>query len=158
MDLSAIPRVPGPAVFFCSTGSGCPGAFLHNLTHNKIVHQTTVFLTVEFDEVPRVADDERVWVQRGANGIVRLGARFGYRERPDIRLILRLAARKGVQLQLEEISFFTSKPTVVSVSRRGLFGWRRSLFGWMLQNSTSVANYFNLPPNRVIELGSQVGF
>ncbi len=158
MDLSSIPRVPGTAVFFCSTGSGCPGAFLHNLTHNKIVHQTTVFLTVEFDEVPRVADDERVWVQRGANGIVRLGARFGYRERPDIRLILRLAARKGVQLQLEEISFFTSKPTVVSVSRRGLFGWRRSLFGWMLQNSTSVANYFNLPPNRVIELGSQVGF
>ncbi|HWS76131.1 MAG TPA: KUP/HAK/KT family potassium transporter [Quisquiliibacterium sp.] len=158
MDLAGIPRVPGTALFFSSAAAGCPGAFLHNLKHNKIVHETTVFLTVEFDDVPRVADDERVGVQRGRNGIIRIGAHFGYLENPDIRLILRLAARKGVQLQIDEISFFTSKPTVVSVSRRGLFGWRRSLFGWMLQNSTSVANYFNLPPNRVIELGSQVGF
>ena len=158
MDLSGIPRVPGTAVFFSSTSAGCPGAFLHNLKHNKIVHETTVFVTVDFDDVPRVRDDERVGVQRGVNGIVRLTAHFGYLENPDIRLILRLAARKGVSLQIDEISFFTSKPTVVSVSRRGLFGWRRSLFGWMLQNSTSLANYFNLPPNRVIELGSQVAF
>ena len=158
MSLEGIPRVPGTAIFFSSAGNGCPGAFLHNLKHNKIAHETTVFLTVDFDDVPRVRDDERVGVQRGANGILRITAHFGYLEDPDIRLILRLAARKGVQLQIDEISFFTSKPTVVSVSRRGLFGWRRSLFGWMLQNSTSVANYFNLPPNRVIELGSQVGF
>ncbi len=157
MDLTGIPRVPGTAMFFSSTMGGCPGAFLHNLKHNKVVHESTVFLTVEFDDVPRVPDDERVGVQRGRNGIVRLIAHFGYRETPDIRLVLRLAARKGVQLELDEISFFTSKPTVVSVSRRGLFGWRRSLFGWMLQNSTSVADYFNLPPNRVIELGAQVG-
>jgi len=158
MDLTGIPRVPGSAVFFSSTSAGCPGAFLHNLKHNKIVHETTVFITVDFDDVPRIRDDERVGVQRGANGIVRLTAHFGYLENPDIRLILRLAARKGVSLQIDEISFFTSKPTVVSVSRRGLFGWRRSLFGWMLQNSTSVANYFNLPPNRVIELGARVAF
>ncbi len=65
--------------------------------------------------------------------------------------------RRGCQLEMESTSFFTSKPTVVSVSRRGLFGWRRSLFGWMLQNSASVADYFKLPPNRVIELGAQVG-
>ena len=158
MDFSGIPRVPGTALFFSSAGSGCPGAFLHNLKHNKVVHETTVFLTVFFDDMPRVPDDERVGVQRGGNGIVRMTARFGYLEQPDIRIILRQAARKGVVLPLEEISFFTSKPTVVSVSRRGLFGWRRSVFGWMLQNSTNVANYFHLPPNRVIELGSRVAF
>jgi KUP system potassium uptake protein len=114
-------------------------------------------LVMNLEEEPRVDDDERVEVRRGLNGMVRLTAHFGFREDPDIRTILRLAARKGVELELESTSFFTSKPTVVSVSPRGLFGWRRSLFGWMLQNSVSVARYFDLPPNRIIELGSQVG-
>lgn len=157
LPLDGVPRVPGHAVFFSSSRTGCPGAFLHNLKHNHVVHETTVFLTVEFDDVPRVLDDERVEIQRGANGIARVIAHFGFREDPDIELVLRLAARKGLTLQVQSTSFFTSKPTVVSVSRRGIFGWRRSLFGWMLQNSASVASYFNLPPNRVVELGAQVG-
>jgi len=157
MDLEGIPRVPGVALFFSSSRQGCPGAFLHNLKHNMVVHDTTVFLNVEFDDVPRVPDDERVEVQRGKNGIVRLTAHVGFREEPDIRAILRLAARKGVELDPETTSFFTSKPTVISVSPRGLFGWRRTLFGWMLQNSVTVARYFDLPPNRVIELGARVG-
>ncbi len=157
LPLGDVPRVPGNAVFFSSSRMGCPGAFLHNLKHNHVVHETTVFLTVEFDDVPRVLDDERVEIQRGANGIARLIAHFGFREDPDIELVLRLAARKGLTMEVQSTSFFTSKPTVVSVSRRGIFGWRRSLFGWMLQNSASVASYFNLPPNRVVELGVQVG-
>jgi KUP system potassium uptake protein len=157
IDLSGIPRVPGAAVFFSSSRQGCPSAFLHNLKHNKVVHEETVFLTVEFDDVPRVRDDERIEVMRGTNGTQRIIAHFGFREDPDVALVLRLAGRRGCQLEMESTSFFTSKPTVVSVSRRGLFGWRRSLFGWMLQNSASVADYFKLPPNRVIELGAQVG-
>ncbi len=157
LDLSGIPRVPGTAIFFSSTRSGCPSAFLHNLKHNKIVHETTIFLTVEFDEVPRIAADERVEVLRGKNGLIRVVARFGFREDPRIAEILRQTGRKGLVVDLDETSFFTSKPTIVSVSRRGMFGWRRSLFGWMMQNSPSVANYFGLPPNRVIELGAQVG-
>ncbi|MEK9776019.1 MAG: KUP/HAK/KT family potassium transporter [Quisquiliibacterium sp.] len=157
IELGGIPRVPGTALFFSSSRFGCPGAFLHNLKHNKVVHETTAFLNVEFDDVPRVPDDERVEVQRGVNGIIRLTAHVGYREEPDIRAILRAASRKGVEMDPEQTSFFTSKPTMVSVSRRGLFGWRRSLFGWMMQNSVSVARYFDLPPNRVIELGAQVG-
>ncbi|RPH60695.1 MAG: potassium transporter Kup, partial [Burkholderiales bacterium] len=157
LDLVEVPRVPGSAVFFSSSRGGCPSAFLHNLKHNKVVHEQTVFLTVEFDDVPSVPDDERIEVMRGENGIVRIMAHFGYRETPDVDLVLRLAARKGVVCAIEETSFFTSKPTLISVSRRGVFGWRRSLFGWMLQNSASVAKYFNLPPNRVVELGTQVG-
>ncbi len=156
LDLSDIHRVPGAAVFFSSTRRGYPGSFLHNLKHNKIVHEQTVFLTVEFDDVPRVLDEERIEVQRGASGVVRLIAHFGFREDPDITRVLKLARRKGLELDIDDTSFFTSKPVIVSVSRRGPFGWRRSLFGWMLQNSPSVANYFGLPPNRVIELGAQV--
>jgi KUP system potassium uptake protein len=156
LDLSDIPRVPGGAVFFSSTRVGYPGSFLHNLKHNKVVHEQTVFMTVEFDDTPRVPDAERIELQRGASGVMRLVAHFGFREDPDIGRVLKLARRKGLQLDPETTSFFTSKPVIVSVSRRGPFGWRRSLFGWMMQNSPSAANYFRLPPNRVIELGSQV--
>jgi KUP system potassium uptake protein len=156
MDLADVPRVPGSAVFFSSSAGGCPSSFLHNLKHNKVVHEQTVFVTVQFEDVPRVPDDERIQVMRGANGIVRIIAQFGYRESPDVALLLRLAARKDVVCAIDDTSFFTSKPTLVSVSRRGVFGWRRSLFGWMLQNSTSVASYLHLPPNRVVELGTQV--
>lgn len=156
MDLSDIPRVPGSAVFFSSTRFGLPGSFLHNLKHNKVVHERTVFLTVEFEDKPKIADDDRVEYERSANGLCRLVAHFGFREEPDIERVFKLARRKGLYLDLAETSFFTSKPVIVSVSRRGPFGWRRSLFGWMLQNSPSVASYFRLPPNRVIELGSQV--
>lgn len=105
---------------------------------------------------PRVPDDERVELQRGNSGVLRLVAHFGFREDPDIGRALKLARRKGLELDIEDTSFFTSKPVIVSVSRRGVFGWRRSLFGWMMQNSPSAASYFRLPPNRVIELGSQV--
>jgi KUP system potassium uptake protein len=156
LDLSGIPRVPGAAVFFSSSRNGYPGSFLHNLKHNKVVHEQTVFLTVEFDDTPRVPDDERVELQRGASGVVRLIAHFGFREDPDIARVLKLARRKGLDLDPGDTSYFTSKPVIVSVSRRGPFGWRRSLFGWMLQNSPSAASYFRLPPNRVIELGAQV--
>jgi KUP system potassium uptake protein len=156
LDLSEIPRVPGSAVFFSSSRFGYPGSFLHNLKHNKVVHEQTVFMTVEFDDTPRVPDDERVELQRGNSGVLRLVAHFGFREDPDIGRALKLARRKGLELDIEDTSFFTSKPVIVSVSRRGVFGWRRSLFGWMMQNSPSAANYFRLPPNRVIELGSQV--
>ncbi|MCO5100087.1 MAG: KUP/HAK/KT family potassium transporter [Burkholderiaceae bacterium] len=156
IDLSQIPRVPGSALFFSSTPQGWPSSFLHNLKHNKVMHEQTIFLTVAFDEAPRVLDDERVEVMRGSDGIVRVIAHFGFRESPRIDGVLRQIARKGVVCTLHETSFFTSKPTLVSVSRRGLFGWRRSVFGWLLRNSTSVANYFGLPPDRVVELGAQV--
>lgn len=157
LNLDDAPRVEGAAVFFSSSRGGCPSSFLHNLKHNRVVHETTVFLTVVFDDVPFIADNERIELQRGANGLMRLTAHFGYREDPDIRKILKLAAFKDLDLDVETTSFFTSKPTVVSVSPRGPLGWRRSVFGWMLANSVSVARYFNLPENRVIELGTRVG-
>ncbi|MCX7214251.1 MAG: KUP/HAK/KT family potassium transporter [Burkholderiales bacterium] len=156
LDLSGITRVPGVAVFFSSTRTGYPASFLHNLKHNKVVHEQTVFMSIEFDDVPRVLDDERIELQRRDGGIYRLVGHFGYREDPDIRRLLKLARRKGLEINLDDTSYFTSKPVIVSVSRRGVFGWRRSLFGWMMQNSPTAASYFRLPPNRVIELGSQV--
>ena len=156
LDLTDIPRVPGTAIFFSSSDTGCPSSFLHNLKHNKIVHEHTYFLTVDFVEAPRLDDADRLSIERGRNGITRLIARFGYLEDPDVGLILALAREHGLELQDEYTSFFTSKPVIVLGSaRRGQPALRR-FFGWMLQNSPTVASYMHLPPNRVIELGAQV--
>jgi KUP system potassium uptake protein len=148
--------VPGTAVFFSSGRSGHPTSFLHNLRHNRVAHEQVIFLTVDFVDVPRVPDHDRLEIERGGNGIVRIVASFGFREEPNIALVLSLARRRGVSMDANDTSYFTSKPVIVSTSRRGVFGWRRSLFGWMLQNSSSTASYFALPPNRVVELGTQV--
>ena len=156
LNLDDVPRVPGTAVFFSSTAIGCPSSFLHNLKHNKIVHEQTYFLTVDFVELPRLVDEERLTLTRGRNGIYRLVPRFGYREDPDIGLILRLARERGLEIQEEFASFFTSKPVIVPGSGQSSLNLHRRLFGWMLQNSPSVASYMGLPPNRVIELGAQV--
>ncbi len=156
LDLGGTLEVPGSAIFLSSSASGCPSSFLHNLKHNKVVHERTCFLTVLFDDAPRLSDEERVKVERGANGIWRLVARFGYREDPDIALILRLASDAGLDLQEQSASFFTSKPHVVVEPGRTSSTLQRRLFGWMLQNSPSVANYLGLPPRQVIEIGAQV--
>jgi KUP system potassium uptake protein len=156
LNLDDVVRVPGTAVFFSSTAVGCPSSFLHNLKHNKIVHEQTLFLTVDFIELPRLDDHERLELTHGVNGIYRLVARFGYREDPDISLILRLARERGLEVQEEFASFFTSKPVIVPGSAGSMWNLHRRFFGWMLQNSPSVASYMGLPPNRVIELGAQV--
>lgn len=157
IDLSGITKVPGSAIFFGANPKRCPSAFLHNLKHNRVVHELTAFVTVSFDDQPVVADDERVELSKNPNGIVEIILHYGFREEPDLVQALRLVARRGVHFNPEETSFFASKPTIVSVSRRGLFGWRRSLFGWMLRSNTSLARYLGLPPNRVVELGAQIG-
>lgn len=157
LNLAGVPVVPGAAVFFSSTRGGYPASFLHNLRHNKIRHEKTVFLTVEFDELPRIPDEARIEIDRRDPDLVRVVAHVGFREDPDAVGILRSACRKGLDLEPESVSWFVSKPVIVSVTRRGPFGWRRSLFGWMLRNSPGVASYFKLPPSQVIELGAQVG-
>ena len=148
--------MPGSAIFVSSTAVGCPSSFLHNLKHNKVVHAQVCFLTIDFVDSPRMEDHERLTVEQGRNGIWRLIAHFGYREDPDIHLILRLARRLGLDIDEGDTSFFTSKPHIVAGAGHAAVSLHRRLFGWMLQNSPTVASYMQLPPNRVIEIGAQV--
>jgi KUP system potassium uptake protein len=156
LDLSDVTVVPGTAIFLSSTALGCPSSFLHNLKHNKVVHEQVCFLTVDFVDMPRLDDGERLVIDRGVNGVWRIIARFGYREDPDIHLILHLASGKGMAIEEEQVSFFTSKPQVIVGPGHSATSLHRRFFGWMLQNSPSVASYLRLPPNRVIEIGAQV--
>ncbi len=155
-DLAALTRVPGTAVFFSSGGQGYPTSFLHNIKHNQVMHETVIFLKVEFVEQPRLPDSARLEIERTPRGPLRVVARFGFREAVNLRKAFTLMRQRGLAVDFDHTSFFASKPVLVSVSRRGLFGWRRSLFAWLLQNSTSTARYFNLPPNRVVEVGTQI--
>jgi len=150
-------RVPRTGVFFSSRHAGYPSAFLHNLKHNMVVHERLFFVCIDFVDAPYVDDSERLDIERVDAGTWRLTARFGFREEPNIDKILELASTRGLKLDVETTSFFTSKADVVSVTKPRGLGLRRKLFVWMLQNSPNVADYLGLPPHRVVELRTQLG-
>jgi KUP system potassium uptake protein len=154
--LSGAVKIPLTGIFFSASKTGYPSAFLHNLKHNMVIHERTLFMTVDFVDIPYVDDEERLEIERLDHGFWRVNAIFGFREQPDIATILRLLGRRGIRIDVEQASFFTSKAALVSVTKPRYFGIRRKLFAWMLQNSATVADYLRLPPHRVVELGTQV--
>jgi KUP system potassium uptake protein len=156
VGLASAARIPRTGVFFSSRQEGYPSAFLHNLKHNMVVHQKAIFMTVEYVDSARVDDRERLDIERLAEGRWRVVARFGFREDANIATILAVAANRGLEVENDNASFFTSKADVVFLSKPKGLGLRRKLFAWMLQNSPSIADYLRLPPDRVVELRTQV--
>ena len=149
-------HIPRTGVFFSSRRTGYPSAFLHNLKHNMVVHERCIFMNVEFAETAYVDDAERLDIERLNKGTWRVSAQFGFREDPDIGKILELAAKRGVRIDRDTASFFTSKGEIVFVSKAKGLGLRRKLFAWMLQNAPTVADYLRLPAERVVELRTQI--
>jgi KUP system potassium uptake protein len=152
-----VPRVPGTAVFLTGERDAVPSTLLHNLKHNKVIHERVVFLRVEDAGVPQVARDERTEVQvieRGA--VYQATLRYGFREEPDVIEGLRELGRHGLAFDLHQTTFFLGRATLAQSRQRTLFSWRRNLFRWMQKNSLADAEYFRLPPDRVVELGTQV--
>jgi len=155
--LSDITRVPGTAIFFAANRQVVPATLLHNLKHNKVLHERVVFLTVTTEDVPKVADDERIEVEVLApQSVYQVVVRYGFMEDPDAMHVLRLLGQRGLRFELEETTFFLGKSTIARAEHRGLFTWRRQVFRWMQRNAPSAVEYFNLPPDRVIELGTQI--
>lgn len=154
--LSGAVKVPLTGIFFSASRFGYPSAFLHNLKHNMVIHERTIFMTVEYVDTPYVDDQERLDLEKLDGGIWRVVALFGFRETPDVNVILKLLNKRGLPIDIETASFFTSKAALVSVTKPRHFGIRRKLFAWMLQNSATVADYMQLPPHRVVEMGTQV--
>ena len=155
--LGTVARVPGTAVYFSANTQAVPITLLHNLKHNKVLHERVVFLTITTEDVPRVADEDRTEVdvlvpQRLYQVIVH----YGFMENPDVMQVLRLLGRRGLRFDTEETTFFLGKSTIARAERPGLFAWRRDVFRWMQRNTPPAAEYFKLPPGRVIELGTQL--
>jgi len=150
-------RVPGTAVFLTSTPGAVPHALLHNLVHNKVLHERVVFLTVVIRDVPWVPPKERVSIEDLGNNCFQLSVYFGFKDRPDVMQALEQCREHELEFRPLETSFFLSRETVIaSVRYEGMALWRERLFSAMARNAGSPVEYFNLPANRVIELGTQV--
>ncbi|MBN1207202.1 MAG: potassium transporter Kup [Myxococcaceae bacterium] len=149
-------RVPGTAVFMTGNPEGSPPALLHNLKHNKVLHEQVVLLTILSEDVPHVALEERVEVEPLELGFVRVIARYGFMENPSIPDILKKCREKGLQFQLMSTSFFLGRETLIPSKKPGMAIWREALFSWMSRNARSATAFFRIPPNRVVELGTQV--
>ena len=149
-------RVPGTAVFMHKDPDGTPPALLHNLKHNRVLHQRVVLMSVVTLDVPRVADEDRVSVVRVADDFHRVLAYYGFAESPDVPAILELCEKSGLAFDMMQTTFFLSRETLVAHAKGGMARWRQRLFGVMARNSLQATVYFGIPPNRVVELGMHV--
>jgi len=156
LDAPARSRVPRTAVYLVADPSTVPQALLHNLKHNQVLHERNVVATVHFHERPWVGMSERVQVQALGNGFWRAGLHFGFMNSPDVPRALRLIDAQTLPSTPFETSYFLSRETVVPQAGAALARWRERLFAAMSRNASSVAGYFNLPDNAVIELGTRV--
>ena len=153
---TAATRVPGTAVFMTSSPEGVPHALLHNLKHNKVLHARIMILTVVIDEVPYVDDEDRIEVRDLGSDFYRLIIRYGFMQEIDIPAVLKTVENCGPKLKMMDTSFFLARQTLLASDRPGMAIWREKLFAWMLRNAETAMEFFKLPTNRVVELGSQV--
>ena len=157
-SLGAYPphRVAGTSVFMAGDPDGVPSALMHNLKHNKVLHERVVFLTVVTRDVPWVAPAERVAVEPLGHGFYRLMVYFGFMDRPDVSATLDLCKERGLEFDLMQTTFFLSRATVVPTTAGGMALWRENLFANMARNARTAADYYNIPTNCVVELGTKV--
>jgi KUP system potassium uptake protein len=139
-----------------SSASGVPHALLHNLKHNKVLHERVILLTVRIEDVPYVSEDKRVELKEYGSGFYRVKLRYGFMEEIDVPAALGQLEGCGPTCKMMDTSFFLARQTLLASSRPGMAIWRERLFAWMLRNAESAMEFFKLPTNRVVELGSQV--
>lgn len=149
-------RVPGLAIFMRGPGDGVPHAMLHNLSHNKVLHERVVFLTVYQRDVPWVPFSERIQIHDLGHNCYQLDMHYGFKNEADIPKALELSKEQGFDFNMMETSFFIARQTVIPTPGSGMALWRERLFAGMSRNARDAADYYHIPANRVIELGTQV--
>ncbi|MGH9457497.1 MAG: potassium transporter Kup [Thermoanaerobaculia bacterium] len=152
-------RVPGTAIFMDRTPEAVPHALLHNIKHNKVLHNQVVLMTLVTEEQPHIPEPERIRVIPRGIGIFRVIVRYGFMEDPDVPAILARLDHPDLRIDMNAVSYFLGRETLIPAKRPGLKGmplWREKIFAWMSKNSTSAARFFRIPPNRVVEMGAQI--
>ncbi len=152
----SILRVPGTAVFLTSNPDGVPNTLLHNLRHNKVLHERIVLLTLVTEEIPRVADRDGVEIDDLGHNFHRVIGRYGFAEDPKIPHILELCAREDLEFNLMDTTFFLGRETLIPTPRPGMALWREALFVAMSRNASRAMDFFRIPHSRVVELGTRV--
>ena len=149
-------RVSGTAVFLNADAGTTPNALLHNLKHNKVLHEQNLFVTVKSHEVPWIGFEKRIEIEPLGHNCWQVMLHFGFKNEPDVPEALKLLTRHGVKLDDMETSYFLSRDIVIPTIGGGMAPWREKLFASMHRNAAGVADFLNLPTNRVIEMGSKV--
>ena len=149
-------RVPGTAIFMASSTAGVPSALLHNIKHNKVLHERVVILTINIADVPFVGPHKRCEMTDLGDGFYRAVLNYGFMEETDVPEGLKTMQRCGGEFDMMHTSFFLSRQTLIPSDHPGMSIWREKVFAWMLRNAASAMDFFKLPTNRVVELGSQL--
>ena len=151
-------RVPGVAVFMTREPEGAPVVLLHHLKHNKVLHEQVVLLSILSEEVPEIKDAERITIQRLPQGFYRITARYGFMESTDVPGILARARDAGIDNKPLDTTYYLGREQLIPTGTTPLWNWRKKLFVFMSRNSRSATAFYNIPPNRVVELGAQIEF
>jgi len=149
-------RAPGTAIFLTSDASMAPVALMHNLKHNKVLHEKNVILTVETVETPRVPDDQRVRIEPINDDFKRLIITYGFMESPNLPKALALCRKLGLKFDIMATSFFVGRRSVVPSAQSGMPLWQDKLFIFLMKNAANPTDFYKIPPGRVVELGAQV--
>ena len=149
-------RVPGTAIFMASQTGGVPSALLHNIKHNKVLHERVVILTVQIADVPYIDPSERCEYDDLGDGFYRAILHYGFMDETNVPQGLKQMERCGGEFDMMQTSFFLSRQTLLASDKPGMPIWREKIFAWMLRNSATAMEFFRLPTNRVVELGSQL--
>jgi KUP system potassium uptake protein len=143
-------------VFFRAEGDGVPHAMLHNLMHNRILHGRTIFLTIHNEDIPRVRPEQRLSVTDLGHDCYQIDLRYGFVEDRDIPAALDACAASGLSFEPMQTSYFIARQNVIPTVGSGMAMWREALFATMSRNARDAADYYRIPANRVVELGTQV--
>jgi KUP system potassium uptake protein len=155
LSANRAPRVSRTAVFMAASSETVPSALLHNLKHNKVLHERVVLLTVATEGVPWYSNANRIEVSTYPHAFYRVIAHFGFMESPDVPAILAACASQGLSFDPMDTSFFLGRDSLVPAVKSNMPLWRERLFLWLWRNASSATDFFRLPPNRVVEMGSQ---
>ena len=149
-------RVEGTGVFMTTAPDGVPNALLHNLKHNRVLHGRIVILALTVEDIPYVPKEDYVWIEELGHGFWRIIGHYGFKEQPNVPALLADCRLQKLNFDLMETSFFVNRETIVSAPGDGMAVWREHIFIWMSHLASKAADYFKIPANRVIELGTQV--
>jgi KUP system potassium uptake protein len=149
-------RVPGTAVFLTSDPKSAPTALMHSLKHYKVLHEKNVIISVETTHTPRVESVKRVEIEQVGSTFMRVRLRFGYMEVPNIPRALAIARKLGWQFDIMSTSFFLSRRALKPAPHSGMPRWQDRLFIWLARSANDATDYFQIPTDRVVEVGTQV--
>jgi KUP system potassium uptake protein len=150
------PKVEGTSIFLTVNPEGVPNALLHNLKHNKVLHERVVILNIVVEDIPYVPKEDYIWIEDLGHGFWRIKGHFGFKEIPDVPVLLDDCRLQKLGFDLMQTSFFLNRETIISTPRKGMARWRENLFIWMSHLAAKASDYYRIPTNRVIELGTQV--